>query len=265
MRLPAHWLDLAGQLVLRRLVAQAAICRAAGGAAAAAAGAGPGRRRGRRCPGRPAWRHRPRSVAYLLGQLRATPRSRMVSRAAGPEVEQAPQIPPVGDQSVPRREQDANDAKVTGADIIAFIETVCFVPEGKFVGKKLAAAGVAEGPRSAASTTTRTVPGGRSLSMGRKNAKTTLAACLLLAHLCGPPARNKPNSQLFSAAQSRDQAAIIFSLAAKMVRMNPRIGTGGHHPGNRQGAALPRARHALPRAQRRRHDCVWAVAGADHP
>ena len=36
----------------------------------------------------------------------------------------------------------------------------------------------------------------------------------------GPPARNKPNSQLFSAAQSRDQAAIIFSLAAKMVRMN---------------------------------------------
>jgi hypothetical protein len=44
---------------------------------------------------------------------------------------------------------------------------------------------------------------------------------LLLAHLCGPPARNKPNSQLFSAAQSRDEAAIIFSLAAKMVRMNP--------------------------------------------
>ena len=56
--------------------------------------------------------------------------------------------------------------------------------------------------------------------MGRKNAKTTLAACLLLAHLCGPPARNKPNSQLFSAAQSRDQAAIIFALAAKMVRLN---------------------------------------------
>ena len=59
--------------------------------------------------------------------------------------------------------------------------------------------------------------------MGRKNAKTTLAACLLLAHLCGPPARNKPNSQLYSAAQSRDQAAIIFSLAAKMVRMNPAL------------------------------------------
>jgi len=31
------------------------------------------------------------------------------------------------------------------------------------------------------------------------------------------------NSQLYSAAQSRDQAAIIFSLAAKMVRMNPAL------------------------------------------
>jgi phage terminase large subunit-like protein len=56
--------------------------------------------------------------------------------------------------------------------------------------------------------------------MPRKQAKTTLSACLLLNHLCGPSARNRPNSQLFSAAQSRDQAAIIFSLAAKMVRMN---------------------------------------------
>ena len=57
------------------------------------------------------------------------------------------------------------------------------------------------------------------LSFGRKNAKTTLAAFLLLLHLCGPEA--KANSQLFSAAQSRDQAAIIFGLASKIVRMSP--------------------------------------------
>jgi multidrug efflux pump subunit AcrA (membrane-fusion protein) len=62
-----------------------------------------------------------------------------------------------------------------------------------------------------------------SRAQGRKNSKTTLAACLLLAHLCGPPAKSKPNSQLFSAAQSRDQAGIIFSLAAKMVRINPAL------------------------------------------
>jgi phage terminase large subunit-like protein len=55
--------------------------------------------------------------------------------------------------------------------------------------------------------------------MARKNAKTALAAFLLLLHLVGPEAR--PNSQLYSAAQSRDQAAILFTLAAKVVRMSP--------------------------------------------
>lgn len=57
------------------------------------------------------------------------------------------------------------------------------------------------------------------LSFGRKNGKTALAAFLLLLHLVGPESR--PNSQLNSAAQSRDQAAILFSLAAKTVRMSP--------------------------------------------
>ena len=57
------------------------------------------------------------------------------------------------------------------------------------------------------------------VSFGRKNGKTSISAFLLLLHLCGPEAR--ANSQLFSAAQSRDQAAILFSLAAKIVRMSP--------------------------------------------
>jgi phage terminase large subunit-like protein len=59
------------------------------------------------------------------------------------------------------------------------------------------------------------------LSFGRKNAKTGLAAFLLLLHLCGKEA--KPNSQLFSAAQSRDQAAILFGYAAKCVRLSPTL------------------------------------------
>src|SRR5690606_6310550 len=58
-------------------------------------------------------------------------------------------------------------------------------------------------------------------SRGRKNAKTTESAMILLLHLCGPEA--KPNSQLYSCAQSRDQAAILFELAAKMIRMSPRL------------------------------------------
>jgi phage terminase large subunit-like protein len=123
---------------------------------------------------------------------------------------------------MPRRRRRTADDVVCAADIIEFIETVCFVPEGRLVGKKLKLASwqkdlirlIYDNPHG----TRRAI-----ISMGRKNAKTTQAACLLLAHLCGPPARNKPNSQLYSAAQSRDQAGIIFSLAAKMVRMNPAL------------------------------------------
>ena len=120
---------------------------------------------------------------------------------------------------MPRRKRKPADDKVTAADVIEFIETVCFIPEGKLVGRKLELFDwqkdlirlIYDNPHG----TRRAI-----VSMGRKNAKTTLSACLLLAHLCGPPAKSKPNSQLYSAAQSRDQAGIIFSLAAKMVRLN---------------------------------------------
>ena len=57
------------------------------------------------------------------------------------------------------------------------------------------------------------------ISLGRKNGKTALTAMLVLAHLVGPEA--KRNAQIFSAAQSREQASIVFALAAKMVRMSP--------------------------------------------
>jgi phage terminase large subunit-like protein len=120
-----------------------------------------------------------------------------------------------------RRRRPSSD-RVTAADVIAFIEQVCLVPEGKLVGQPLALQDwqrdfirlIYDNPHG----TRRAI-----LSVGRKNSKTTLCACLLLAHLCGPPAQSKPNSQLFSAAQSRDQAGIIFNLAAKMVRLNPAL------------------------------------------
>jgi phage terminase large subunit-like protein len=57
------------------------------------------------------------------------------------------------------------------------------------------------------------------ISRGRKNAKTTFSALLTLLHLAGPEAR--PNSRLYSTALSRDQAALLFEYAAKMVRLSP--------------------------------------------
>ena len=101
---------------------------------------------------------------------------------------------------------------------IAWIEDYCRIPEGKDVGKPVK---LREWQRHELTRIYDNPHGTRRaiLSFGRKNGKTALSAFILLLHLCGPEAR--PNSQLFSAAQSRDQAAILFSLAAKTVRMSP--------------------------------------------
>jgi len=101
---------------------------------------------------------------------------------------------------------------------IRWIENYCRVPEGRLVGQPVKLRPwqqdelrkIYDNPVG----TRRAI-----ISFGRKNGKTALACFLLLLHLCGPEARS--NSQLFSAAQSRDQAAILFSLAAKTVRMSP--------------------------------------------
>lgn len=101
---------------------------------------------------------------------------------------------------------------------IAWIEAMCRVPEGRDVGAPVSLRDwqkddlrrIYDNPAG----TRRAI-----LSFGRKNGKSAISAMILLLHLVGPEAR--PNSQLFSAAQSREQAAILFSLAAKMVRMSP--------------------------------------------
>jgi len=103
---------------------------------------------------------------------------------------------------------------------IAWIQEHCRIPEGKDVGKPVRLRKwqqdeirkIYDNPHG----TRRAI-----VSFGRKNAKTTLAAFLLLLHTCGPEAR--PNSQLNSAAQSKDQAAILFKLAAKVVRLSPTL------------------------------------------
>lgn len=107
-----------------------------------------------------------------------------------------------------------------GEEVCDWIERHCLIPEGRFVGQPVrlrlwqreVICGIYDNPAG----TRRAI-----VSFGRKNAKTTLSAFLLLAHLVGPRAR--PNSQLFSAAQSRDQAAILFALAAKIVRFSPTL------------------------------------------
>jgi len=102
---------------------------------------------------------------------------------------------------------------------IAWIERLCVVPEGKDVGKPVVLRPwQREIIKSIYDTPTRRAL----ISFARKSGKTSLSAMILLLHLCGPEAR--PNGQLFSAAQSRDQAALLFNLAAKMIRFSPELG-----------------------------------------
>lgn len=59
------------------------------------------------------------------------------------------------------------------------------------------------------------------LSTARKNGKTGIIAPILGAHILGP--ETKQNSQVYSAARSRDQAAVVFRYLATSLRMNPKL------------------------------------------
>lgn len=109
--------------------------------------------------------------------------------------------------------------KLTRAEqVMAFIELYCLTPEGAGVGKPIALAEFQEkfiyeiydNPHG----TRRAI-----LSLARKNGKTALIAGLMLAHIIGPEA--KQNTQIVSGAMSRDQAALVFALAEKMLMMQP--------------------------------------------
>ena len=140
-------------------------------------------------------------------------KARVKKQRVAPPVRFVPPPPIEPEPRQPRR-------KANGAVVIWWIEDKCRVPEGRLVGKafrlddwqKDEICRIYDNPYG----TRRAI-----LSYGRKNGKTAFAALLLLVHLVGPCAI--PNSNGYSAAQSRDQAALIFTLAAKIVRMSPEL------------------------------------------
>ena len=50
-----------------------------------------------------------------------------------------------------------------------------------------------------------------------------LISCLVLAHLCGP--ESERNGEIYSAATEREQAALVFKMAAQIVRAQPLLQT----------------------------------------
>ncbi|RWB65664.1 terminase TerL endonuclease subunit [Mesorhizobium sp.] len=107
-----------------------------------------------------------------------------------------------------------------GERVIAFIQRFCLVPEGTLLGKPVKLlpfqrkfiVDVYDNPLG----TSRAY-----LSIARKNGKTGLIACLLLAHIVGPEAYQ--NGRIVSGARSRKQAAEVFNYAAKMIMMSPEL------------------------------------------
>lgn len=101
---------------------------------------------------------------------------------------------------------------------IAWIEENLFIPDGRLVGQPFKLTNEQKDWMELiyGSPTRMFID-----SMGRKNGKTTFSGAITLLHLVGP--EYVPNGQIFSAAQSRDQAAILFSLCAKMVRLSPTL------------------------------------------
>lgn len=110
------------------------------------------------------------------------------------------------------------DCKMTRGDkVIKFCETYLKVPEGEKVGQPLLLADfqkkfikdIYDNPHG----TRRAI-----MTIARKNGKSALIAAIMLAHVLGSEA--KQNSQVISGALSRDQAALIFNLAAKMIDLS---------------------------------------------
>lgn len=104
---------------------------------------------------------------------------------------------------------------------IEWIEANCCVPDGPRVGQLVILTphqradilAIYDNPHG----TRRVI-----ISYGRKNGKTMFAALLILLHLVGP--ESIQNGQLYSAARSKDQAAIVFAYAGQMVRASPTLG-----------------------------------------
>lgn len=107
-----------------------------------------------------------------------------------------------------------------GEKVCAFIEAYCLAPEGDRIGQPMKlepfqrkfVLAIYDNPVGTHSAY---------LSIARKNGKTALIAAILLAHLVGPEAVQ--NSQIVSGAQSKDQAAVVFELARKMIDMSPKL------------------------------------------
>lgn len=99
------------------------------------------------------------------------------------------------------------------------------------------------------------------LSIARRNGKTGLIAALLLAHIVGPEAVK--NSQIASGARSREQAALVFSMAVKMINASPEI-SGNGDPRKALVRVVPSSKRIVGLMRNVEFRALSAEAGSNH-
>ena len=112
--------------------------------------------------------------------------------------------------------------------VIKFIETLT-VPSGTGAGKRFKLdewqkefiRDIYEPQRIMPDGSQRRVVRRAILSIARKNGKTALIAAIALAHLVGPVA--EVHGEIYSAANDRDQASIVFKFAKQIVELEPEL------------------------------------------
>ncbi len=112
-------------------------------------------------------------------------------------------------------------SKLTRAErVIEFVHRYLVVPEGDLIGKPIR---LDEWQQRFIREIYDNPAGTRRafLSIARKNGKTGTIACLLLAHIVGPEA--KLNTRIISGAMSKEQAAEVYNLAAKIIQLSPEL------------------------------------------
>lgn len=140
-----------------------------------------------------------------------------------------------------------------GERVIAFIHRYCRVPEGNLLGKPVELLpfqrkfilDVYDNPHG----TSRAY-----LSIARKNGKTGLIACLLLAHIVGPEAYQ--NSRIVSGARTRNQAAEVFNYASKMIWQSPEL--------SKLARVVPSAKTIVGLARNVEYKAISAEAAGAH-
>jgi phage terminase large subunit-like protein len=92
------------------------------------------------------------------------------------------------------------------------------------------------------------------LSVARKNGKTALIAAIALAHLVGP--MHEVHGEIYSAANDRDQAAIVFKFAKQIVELEPEL--------LRQIDIIPSTKTMVGRKTGSIYRAISAEAGTKH-